>query len=242
MSTLAMDKGNWTGDRRKPFPFYNPSLGNIEDYVSQNINLVRKIAYKFRSKTKLAVDVDDLIQEGVIGLMNAYRGYDPEKGAVSTFATYHIQAKIRVYIRDKLPIVRKPAWAHEIISYILKRGMENESPEDIAKTMNRSVETIKNALKCYSIFTIYADAFLDNDDEDSESIMDMFGTSFDESGLLVGEFIGSLTDIEKKIVMMKTLDMTQIEISRVIGVSQVEISRKLKKIKRKAQLYFGDKI
>lgn len=63
MSTLAMDKGNWTGDRRKPFPFYNPSLGNIEDYVSQNINLVRKIAYKFRSKTKLAVDVDDLIQE-----------------------------------------------------------------------------------------------------------------------------------------------------------------------------------
>ncbi|MEC0233563.1 sigma factor [Paenibacillus kribbensis] len=242
MIALTAEEDGRAEDRRKLSPDYNPHLGDMKDFVTENINLAKKVANYYRKKVGPMVDVDDLIQEGAIGLIHAYHNFDPTKGAISTIATIHIKAKILDYLRFKLPILKRPKWIYDIMATITKLGLENEPPEDIAKVLNRSVETVKNALQCYSIITIYADASMDKSDGNTASIMGMFGTDFDESGLLVREFIETLSDVEKKIVVMKVIDMTQTEISKVIGVSQMEVCRRLKKIKRKARFYFGDKL
>ncbi len=61
--------------------------------------LVRKAAHEWVGKCR--EPLDDLIQEGAIGLIRALDRYDPSKGAFSSFATRSIDSQIRHYLRDK---------------------------------------------------------------------------------------------------------------------------------------------
>ncbi|APB77415.1 RNA polymerase sigma factor RpoS [Paenibacillus polymyxa] len=230
MSTLMVDKGNWVGDRHKPFPFYNPSLGDIDTFVEKNMNLVRKIAYSCMSKTNLVVDVEDLIQEGVIGLMRAYQMYDPAKGAASTIATFHIRARILAYIRDDLPLIRKPAWVYEIMGNILIRKIEDNAPDQIAKTINRPVETVKMILDTYAWKMIYSDGLSEFDK----------GIDFDEMTIVFQDFSNELTALEKKVLLLKMSDMTHREIASKLGYSPGHIGNTIKKIGKKALMYFRE--
>lgn len=61
--------------------------------VAQNMDTVRKCAAKY---VGYGVDIDDLVQEGMIGLLAAIRSYDPTKGAaLSTWANFYIRGQIR---------------------------------------------------------------------------------------------------------------------------------------------------
>jgi RNA polymerase sigma factor FliA len=61
------------------------------DYVTKHADLVRRIAHHLAAKLPASVEVDDLIQAGMIGLLEASRSYDAEQGA--SFETY---ASIRI--------------------------------------------------------------------------------------------------------------------------------------------------
>lgn len=63
----------------------------LHELVEQNAGLAWDVALRWR---RSGLDVDDLAQVGMIGLMKAARGYDPERGAFSTYATYWIRASI----------------------------------------------------------------------------------------------------------------------------------------------------
>ncbi|MGR6762683.1 sigma factor [Paenibacillus sp. T2-29] len=230
MSTLVVDKSNWTGDRRKPFPFYNPSLGNIDTFVSENMNLVRKVAYSCMSKTNLVVDVEDLIQEGVIGLMRAYQLYDPAKGAMSTIATFHIRAKILAYIRDDLPLIRKPAWVYEVMGSILTRGLQDKPPKEIAKALNRPVETIEMILETYAWKMIYSDGLSEFDR----------GIDFDDMSIVFQDFAAALTPLEKEVLLLKIAGMTHRKMAKKTGYSPAYMGQISKKIEEKALLYCSE--
>jgi RNA polymerase sigma factor (sigma-70 family) len=65
---------------------------NAEDVIKENLPLVKSIAAKYAN---LGVPLDDLIQEGMIGLYQALQKYDASKGAkFSTYATYWVKKKI----------------------------------------------------------------------------------------------------------------------------------------------------
>jgi RNA polymerase sigma-B factor len=79
-----------------------------EEIVRRNIGLVKSIAVKFINSGEL---LDDLIQAGYIGLLNAVTNFDLARSTrFSTYATYLIQGEIRHYIRDKHSTVRVPQW------------------------------------------------------------------------------------------------------------------------------------
>jgi RNA polymerase sigma factor for flagellar operon FliA len=61
------------------------------DCVSRHADLVRRIAHHLAARLPASVEIDDLIQSGMIGLIEASRSYDPEQGA--SFETY---ASIRI--------------------------------------------------------------------------------------------------------------------------------------------------
>lgn len=72
-----------------------------EDRVQQHAPLVRKIAYHMMSKLPASVDVDDLIQVGLIGLMEAARNFDPEAGVMfETFASQRIRGAMLDELRN----------------------------------------------------------------------------------------------------------------------------------------------
>ncbi|MDD5219392.1 MAG: sigma-70 family RNA polymerase sigma factor, partial [Candidatus Bipolaricaulis sp.] len=79
-----------------------------EEIVSRNIGLVKSIAAKFLSSGE---PLDDLIQAGYIGLLNAVANFDLARNTrFSTYATYLIQGEIRHFIRDKHAPIRVPQW------------------------------------------------------------------------------------------------------------------------------------
>ena len=79
-------------------------VGGIDEQVLQHAPLVKRIAYHLLSKLPNSVQVDDLIQAGMLGLLEALRNYDLSKGA--SFDTY---AGIRIR-GSMLDEVRRCDW------------------------------------------------------------------------------------------------------------------------------------
>ncbi len=97
---------------------------NPEDRVLQNATLVKRIAYHLVSRLPPSVQVDDLIQAGMIGLIEASRHYDPQAGA--SFETY-AGIRIRGAMLDE---IRKGDWAprslHRKVREVAKAVQEVE--------------------------------------------------------------------------------------------------------------------
>jgi len=79
--------------------------GSSDDLVIKHAPLVKRIAYHLMARLPPSVQVDDLIQSGMIGLLEASRNYDPTQGA--SFETY---AGIRIR-GSMLDEIRKCDWA-----------------------------------------------------------------------------------------------------------------------------------
>jgi len=75
------------------------------EVVTQHADLVRRIAHQLAARLPACVDVDDLIQAGMIGLLDAAHSYDAEQGA--SFETY-ASIRIRGAMIDD---VRRSDWA-----------------------------------------------------------------------------------------------------------------------------------
>ena len=79
-------------------------LGALDKLVENNENIVRKLANKFYIKKSNSIDIEDLIQEGHIGLIEAAKRYDfynPKKAKFITYAVYWIYKKINRFIEQK---------------------------------------------------------------------------------------------------------------------------------------------
>ncbi len=77
------------------------------DYVSQHHNLVKRTAYHLAARLPANIEVDDLIQAGMIGLLEAAQNYDDSHGAGASFATF-ATLRIRGAMLDE---VRRNGWA-----------------------------------------------------------------------------------------------------------------------------------
>jgi RNA polymerase sigma factor FliA len=82
-----------------------PTEGYAEDLVPRYAPLVKRIAYHLMCRLPPSVQIDDLIQAGMIGLLEASKNYDPSQGA--SFETY---AGIRIR-GSMLDEIRKGDWA-----------------------------------------------------------------------------------------------------------------------------------
>jgi RNA polymerase sporulation-specific sigma factor len=170
--------------------------------------------YKRRAET-LRVDMDDIKSEAMIGLMLAVQRYDASRGiALSTFAYHVMQGQVRQYFRDKVPIVRRSRQEYE---RRLKEGEFTNIPVT-------STETV--------LFT---------DKRGNEiTLADTLTFDQDYSGVHVEELIASLSERERIALTMTVMGSLQSEIGRVVGVSQVHISRTMKKIKSKVTAQLAD--
>lgn len=76
----------------------------LNELISINQGIVRKLAGKYYTEKTSSLDYDDLVQEGLIGLMYAVEKYDPEKAnaaAFITFAVYNIRGRMSRYMTQR---------------------------------------------------------------------------------------------------------------------------------------------
>ena len=113
------------------------------DVIAQHADLVRRIAHHLAARLPASVEIDDLIQAGMIGLLEASRSYDAEQGAsFETYASIRIRGSMIDEIRrgapdasvivDRGEAIRRTVLAAHPAEVILLAGKGHEPYQEIA--------------------------------------------------------------------------------------------------------------
>lgn len=207
--------------------------------VVNHLNLVRYLASKFANRGE---QLEDLIQVGTIGLIKAIDRFDPNRGLeFTTYATPTIMGEIKRHFRDKGWSVRVPRRLQELSTRISAITDElttelhrTPSVAEIAERAGTSVEEILEAMESSSA---YSSVPLEggNDDEDTPSVIDQYASededfSATDDRMLLDSVISDFTMREKEVIRMRFEEgLTQSEIADQLGISQVQVSRLLRK-------------
>lgn len=115
--------------------------------IVHNLRLIYPIANKYSNNSNL--EFEDLLFEGVFGLIRALEDYDPRKAKFSTYATYWIEQKIRRYIYDRGSNIRIPVFKHEKLNKYKKAKNElyeklgrNPTDKEVAEKLKIDVSKI----------------------------------------------------------------------------------------------------
>lgn len=210
------------------------SACNLDEVIKENSNLVYSICSKYRNYA----DIEDLYQEGIIGLIRAYKNFNPEYNVkFSTYAFTFIVGEVHKYIRENkaLKVSRDLIkLGKKIREYIDKhievRGYE-PSTLDIANMLEIPEPKVISALE--SLSSVKSLDMEINDDGRALTLMDMTASSekiSKEQMLDLKEAFKYLSDDEKYLLVNRYYkDFTQSEIAKELGVNQVYVSRLEKK-------------
>lgn len=214
---------------------YNPHLGYEKDVIQENRGMVHQVANRFRKSVSPGIDYDDLVSVGMMGLLEAFRGYNPDRfdGKVTAFSTYAfpmIRWSIQRFLRDKRNTVRVPRSIQEKAAAIRKQGWEEDSAEKISEKTGWKVSEIREAQKHLNGWSV---ASLDESiwgEEDDILLLDTIQSHSDLTGIDVQEFLLALDPLERKVIQMRMAGKSQVQIGKQVCKSQAHVSRIMSQI------------
>lgn len=212
----------------------------LKEVILENSNLIYSIASKFGS----GQDMDDLFQAGCIGMMEAYKKFDASRGVkFTTFAYPYILGRISEYVRENHAVklskdmMRAKKKVDKAKMYLSQELMREPTNEELSDYLNIPLENL-NMLVIYN-----GDGYsLDETYLDDLSLYDVIASKDIDYNTLVflKQEIDSLGEPERTIMYERYFeDMTQSEIAENLGLSQVDISRREKKVLVKLRKTFN---
>jgi RNA polymerase sigma factor (sigma-70 family) len=217
----------------------NPSL--FDNFIVENQGLIRSVIKRYFGYVLNTTEFDDYCQVGNIGLFTAVERFKPEFGnAFSTYAVPMIIGEIKRYQRDVENNQIKVPRSLKELSYKVQNLFNAGKVEDeICKELNIDSKKYADAI---NVKVLYLDEIVGNNDEgDKErSHADMLPDGFNLEKNII-ESLGLKVKIDALkahisprdflMLKMRADGKTQDEIAEKIGLSQVQISRNLIKIK-----------
>ena len=208
--------------------------------IVNHLSLVRYLASKFRNRGE---PLEDLVQVGTIGLIKAIDRFDPNRGLeFTTYATPTIMGEIKRHFRDKGWSVRVPRRLQELsakvsqVSEELTRELQRSpSIDEIAERAGTSVEDVLEAIESSSAYSSVPLEGGSDSEEDASSVIDHFATEdtdlmSSDDRMVLEDAIRDFSAREKDIIRMRFEEgLTQVEIAERLGVSQVQVSRLLRR-------------
>jgi len=215
----------------------NSSSDDAERLVTEHAPLVKRLAYHLVGRLPSSVMVDDLIQAGMIGLLDAARQYDPTQGAsFETYATIRVRGAMIDELRrnDWAPksVHKKQRDVAAAIKLVEGRTGRDAKDSEIAEEMGIELDDYYQILQDTNSARLFS---LDVEDANEESfvnsISDSAGTPLD--GLTddrfrvdLAEAINRLPERERMVVSMYyDNELNLREIGEVLEVSESRISQ-----------------
>jgi RNA polymerase sigma-B factor len=206
--------------------------------IECHLGLVEYLARRFAGRGE---PLDDLIQVATIGLVKAVDRFDPERQVeFSTYATPTIVGELKRHFRDKGWAVRVPRRLQElnlrlgsVISQLSQDIQRSPTVAEIAAAANASEDEVLEALDsahAYSLISLDAGTTEEGLSYHEQIGDEDEGLSALEERLSVAPLLGQLTPRERRMLYLRFFKgMTQSEIARELGISQMHVSRLLAK-------------
>ena len=206
-----------------------------EQLVTDHLDLVKRIAYHLLARLPAHTEVDDLVQSGMLGLLEAANKYDPTLGAsFSTFAGIRIRGAMLDEVRrhDWTPrsVHQKHRHMSEVIRSIESETGRSATGREIAARLDISMDEYNNILRDTAGCRLYS--LEDQMDETTQTrqIADKTSTAPDvafSDGQFREEVSCALKQIPEKEQMVLSLyyerELNLKEIGEVLGVSESRV-------------------
>ena len=211
-----------------------------EVLIEQNLGLVHHIVKRFLNR---GYDTEDLFQIGVIGLIKAIDKFDPSFDVkFSTYAVPLIAGEIKRFLRDDgmVKVSRtlkengsRVKYARERLSLRINR---EPTLQEVSKEAGLTIEEVILAMEAnVQVESIYQSVY-QNDGNEIYMVDQLADKVKDEQEKMLNhrvikQLIEGLPETEQKLIRLRYYqDKTQTEVAKMLGISQVQVSRMEKKI------------
>lgn len=198
--------------------------------IESNMPLIKSIVKRFKNKY---IEYEDLIQLGSLGLVKAINNFDTSYNVkFSTYAVPMITGEIKRFIRDDGAIKVSRAvklLSSKITQFVdrfIKEFSREPNVEEIAAEFGIEKEEVIYALDSSHMPVSLYDKY----DDDGKNLIEKLPSNDNQDDVIdkivLRDCIKDLSDREKLIIYLRYYkDRTQSDIARIIGISQVQVSR-----------------
>ena len=215
-----------------------------DELITMYLNLVKYLASRFRNRGE---PIDDLVQVGTIGLIKAIDRFDIDRQVeFTTYATPTIVGELKRYFRDKGWAIKVPRRLQELsfrvnqaVDTLTQRNQHSPSIVEIAEYLGVTTEEVLEAMEtseAYNFVSLESDR--GGDGADSFSILEYIGKDdafmavIDDRTTLAAA-LKHLTPQEQRVLYLRFFEgLTQTEIARQLEISQMQVSRLLRRTLR----------
>ena len=210
--------------------------------VKDNQGLIWSIVKRFNGR---GYETEDLYQIGCMGFIKAIKRFDTSfEVQISTYAVPYILGEIKKFIRDD-GIIKVSRSVKELgikikqlQSEYLKKNHEEINIAQISKELKVDKEEIIFAMEAQRpVESIYQDE--NNDNNDKRELISKIPVETNQelkiiNNMALKQVIGNLNAREKQIIILRFYkDKTQTEVGKLLGISQVQVSRMEKSVLEK---------
>jgi RNA polymerase sigma-B factor len=205
-----------------------------DELVRSCLPLAERLAMRYRNR---GADLDDLVAVANLALVNAVRRFEPSRGTFHGFAVATILGEIKKHFRDHCWMIRPTRAVQELQPRVrqaqeelLEHGQE-PSRDLVASRLGISVDDVGEAMSASSH---YSPQSLDAPSGASGRPLVETVSGVDDAFLAADDLLtaapgcADLTDDERHLLRLRFYDdLTQQRIAEEIGVSQMQVSRRL---------------
>jgi RNA polymerase sigma-B factor len=227
--------------------------GARQQLITMYLPLVRSLARRYAARGE---QFDDLVQVGAIGLIKAIDRFDLERGVeLTTYATPNIVGEIKRYFRDKGWSVRVPRGLQELnirinklIDEMVPKLQRSPTVNELAEAAGVTPADVLEALEtsqAYNSVSLQSSPGGDSGDEDT-GLIDYLGVEEEafemmEDRTTLAPGFAKLEPRERYILHLRFFEgLTQSQIAAKVGISQMHVSRLIRRSLEKLREAIGD--
>jgi RNA polymerase sigma-B factor len=212
-----------------------------ETLVERLLPLARRMARRYRRSDE---PLDDLVQVATLGLIKAIDRFDPAREtAFSSYAVPTMLGELKRYFRDNGWAVHVPRGMQERVMQVdnavkdlSRRKGRSPSAAEVAGALGLGTEQVLEAMEAAGAYdAVSLESFRFGDEGDGETYAESIGVEdgrFElvEYGATIAPTLAALPARDRMVLHLRFVeDLTQAEIAERVGVSQMHVSRLIRR-------------